>query len=43
MVSGYDKTPPDPRYEPQFGLGARLIIIAVVAVLALGSIGWLFI
>ncbi len=43
MVSGYDKPPPDPRYEPEFGHGVRFIIIAVVAVLALGSIGWLFV
>lgn len=34
MVSGYDKTPPDPRYDPDFPPGGRVIIIAIVAILA---------
>ena len=43
MVSGYDKTPPEDRYEPQFGPGARIIIIGFLAVLAFVSVGWLLI
>ena len=35
MVSGYDKTPPEPRYEPDFTPAGRVIIIVIVAVLAI--------
>lgn len=43
MVSGYDKTPPDDQYEPEFGSGTRLVLIAVFAIMAFASFGWLFV
>lgn len=37
MVSGYDKRPPDDRYEPDLGWSGRaFIILLVVIVLAIG-------
>jgi len=43
LVSGYDKTPPDPSYEPDLGPGGKLFVLAVVAFVVLGSLGWVFI
>lgn len=40
MVSGYDKTPPDPSEQPQLGAGALWLMIAVGALLAFGAFGW---
>lgn len=43
MVSGYDKNPPDPKYEPELGPGGNLFLLALVTLVLLGSLGWLFI
>lgn len=43
IVSGYDNTPPDDQYEPEFGSGIRLILITIVAIIAFASFGWLFV
>lgn len=44
MVSGYDKTPPpEGRYEPDFGWGGKLFLIAVVMIVGVLGFGHLFI
>ncbi|CAD7026503.1 hypothetical protein REJC140_02388 [Pseudorhizobium endolithicum] len=42
MVSGYDKTPPEPRYEPEFGPAAQWVIIGLVIGLFCGAVALLF-
>jgi len=43
MVSGYDKTPPEPRYEPEVGPGGRWFVVGLLVGLVLASLVWLFV
>lgn len=43
LVSGYDKNSPDPKYKPDLGPGGNLLLIALVAVVLVASLGWLFV
>jgi hypothetical protein len=42
MVSGYDKSPPEPPYEPETESGVDLILIAIIVALLFSSFGVLF-
>lgn len=37
MVSGYDKYPPPDGYEPDIGIGGWILLLAIVALLTVGS------
>jgi hypothetical protein len=41
MVSGWDRNPPEPRYEPDFGPGGRILITALIAFFLMGAFGWI--
>lgn len=43
MVSGYDKNSPDPKYEPDLGPGGNIFLLALVAFIAVATLGWVFI
>jgi len=42
MASGYDKSPPEPEYEPEFPSGIKLVVVGIFAILLISSFGWLF-
>jgi hypothetical protein len=43
MVSGWDRQPPEPHYEPDFGLGGRLLVLFLVIVALVVALAPLFI
>lgn len=43
MVSGYDKTPPDPSEQPQLGAAGFWFVIAACTLTALAGFGWIFV
>ncbi|MBB5276907.1 hypothetical protein HNR26_002985 [Rhizobium rosettiformans] len=43
MVSGYDKNSPDPKYEPDLGPGGNIFLLALVALIVFGTLGWVLI
>ena len=40
MVSGYDKNPPEPRYEPDPGPGCRTFWLTLLCGMVVIGIGW---